>query len=583
MLPQLQSAILQASGYALVNSIWQFALLWLLFELFQKVIKLSSDQKYNAGLLLQGTGTVWFISNFLFRYYQGTADSMELGSLMSGHTFFNSAIFRQMISSTEGYLAYLSILYFGCLAFHFAKWIVAYRQTQRLRTFGLHKIGVDWRLFVKRTAALLGIKKEVAVFVSDLVAGPLTIGFIKPVILVPVATLNNLTPEQMEAVLLHELAHIRRSDYVANLVLAIVEVVLFFNPFMWLISKQIRKDRENCCDEVVLQFQYKPYSYSKALLAIAAEQSTSVFALSAADNRNLLLNRVQRIMGLKEKKSKNSRNFFFAMLTMTFLVATMIISRETIINSPIIKSLASTVGDDESRVASRSITNGAEPKSHSTPVRSYVSESSTVSGRPLPEPPLPASPDGSAYNATPPENVVFVNQVVSDPAETDETFNANVQSATFNEALIAKQQALIAIKSTLQQATRKEISISRLKNVTAQIISDYQQESDLAFEQAELAQIQAEVAKITSSIQQEQAERKLANYSYSYNAPRTYFKAARPENVAVSGSHCIATAPNTIIQVPAEVTKIEEITLTKLDTLTNKITVITKKIKTTKI
>jgi bla regulator protein BlaR1 len=120
----------------------------------------------------------------------------------------------------------------------------------------LQKMPAEWRLFVNRIAGQLNIKKKIQVFLSDTVTTPLTIGFLKPVILIPVASINHLTTDQLEAVLLHELAHIKRYDYLVNIILSVVEISLFFNPFTQLLSKNIRKERENSCDDWVLQFQY---------------------------------------------------------------------------------------------------------------------------------------------------------------------------------------------------------------------------------------------------------------------------------------------------------------------------------------
>jgi len=112
---------------------------------------------------------------------------------------------------------------------------------------------VEWRLFVQQLAQQLGIKKTVRIYLSGSITSPLTLGFWKPVILVPLASINHLTTKQVEAVLLHELAHIKRYDYLYNIILSVIEAVLFFNPFTQLISKQLKRERENCCDDWVLQ------------------------------------------------------------------------------------------------------------------------------------------------------------------------------------------------------------------------------------------------------------------------------------------------------------------------------------------
>src|SRR5260221_12670756 len=84
---------------------------------------------------------------------------------------------------------------------------------------------------------------------------------------------GNLTPEQVEAILVHELAHIRRKDFLLNLGVTMLEGLFFFNPFTrWLIA-DLKKEREFCCDDLVLQFRYDPHTYVSALLAVARQAS----------------------------------------------------------------------------------------------------------------------------------------------------------------------------------------------------------------------------------------------------------------------------------------------------------------------
>ena len=99
-----------------------------------------------------------------------------------------------------------------------------FNEVKKLRTQGLSKATVNWRLFVKEHSALLGLKKPVLLHISNIAASPLTIGFWKPFILIPLASINQLSTQQMEAVLLHELAHIRRNDYLVNIVLQLAEI-----------------------------------------------------------------------------------------------------------------------------------------------------------------------------------------------------------------------------------------------------------------------------------------------------------------------------------------------------------------------
>jgi hypothetical protein len=117
-------------------------------------------------------------------------------------------------------------------------------------------------------------------------------------ILLPLAAINQLSIEQTEAIILHELNHIRRNDYLVNLVVAFSTVVLFFNPFARLLSMILRNEREHCCDDLVMQFQYKPGHYAEALLLLERNRGTEnqVQLQATGTNRFHLFQRVRRIL-----------------------------------------------------------------------------------------------------------------------------------------------------------------------------------------------------------------------------------------------------------------------------------------------
>ena len=235
-------------------------------------------------------------------------------------TSFSSALLYATIK-TELLLPYLSVAYLFMLLFLSVRLTRAFYFTRSIRVKGLHKADVEWRLFVKRTAAYLGINKEVKIYFSDLVKSPLTIGFLKPLILVPIASINHLTADQLEAILLHELAHIKRADYLINIVQSVIEIILFFNPFVQLLGKTIKNERENSCDDWVLQFQYNPAMYAEALLRIAYVQTGNVFAMNATgSNKGDLLPRVKRMLNQQEKTHRY-RNQVFSLLLITIMLS----------------------------------------------------------------------------------------------------------------------------------------------------------------------------------------------------------------------------------------------------------------------
>src|SRR5205085_6589248 len=100
---------------------------------------------------------------------------------------------------------------------------------------------------------------------SALVEVPTAIGFMKPVILLPASTLTGLAPAQIEAILAHELAHIRRHDYFVNLLQSVIETLLFYHPAVWWVSRRVREERELCCDDLAVRASGDAIAYARAL------------------------------------------------------------------------------------------------------------------------------------------------------------------------------------------------------------------------------------------------------------------------------------------------------------------------------
>ena len=324
-----QSPILQALGYAIANSLWQMAMVWIVYVLLNSIFKFKSEIKFRIAVAAQIIGFTWFLVTLQF-YYRQCSQALELAEsiyLQAGDqpTYVVATEQGSLLSyflKAEQVLPYLSVAYLLLLAFLTIRWFRAYRYTQLVRLNGLHKIDVDWKLFVTKVAGQLGIKQRVRIFLSEIVQSPVTIGFLKPVILIPIASINHLSPQQLEAVILHELAHIKRHDYLLNIVLSIIELGLFFNPFTRLITKSISKERENSCDDWVLQYQYNPSMYAEALLRIAVLQKSPAMAMYAVKTKGELLSRVQRMVHQKDSRF-NYRHQLIALLLMTGILASL--------------------------------------------------------------------------------------------------------------------------------------------------------------------------------------------------------------------------------------------------------------------
>jgi beta-lactamase regulating signal transducer with metallopeptidase domain len=317
---------LQALGYGLVHTIWQVAILWIIYYAINFCFHCKASIKYWIAVSIQLVGFFWFMATVYFYFkefsqlYNPTNfDTIGVFSTWlpeNNYSYTNYAL--HILNKAESLIPYLSLAYLFILPLIVFRWTTMYYKTQQLRNTGIGKINIDARLFVKTTSWQLGIKKEVTIFMSNYVTTPITIGFLKPLILVPIACINNLSTTQLEAILLHELAHISRKDYLINLLLSVLETVLFFNPFVQLLSKQIANERENACDDLVLQFKYQPAIYAEALLQIAYLQTVPAIAMAASKSKPELLQRVRRMVN-KNYSSTNYRNQLLLLLLLSIL------------------------------------------------------------------------------------------------------------------------------------------------------------------------------------------------------------------------------------------------------------------------
>lgn len=177
------------------------------------------------------------------------------------------------------------------------------REVYRLRHKNISGVGSHWEDRVRELCVQLGIKRLVGIAQSGLAKTPMVTGHLKPLILVPLGILTTLSPEEAEAVLRHELAHIRRSDYLVNLLQNILEIVFFFNPAVLWLSSLIKAERENCCDDMAVAASGK-INYLRAL--VACEEYDMPYAMALKSTNGGLKQRVARVISNKNQ-SLNGR------------------------------------------------------------------------------------------------------------------------------------------------------------------------------------------------------------------------------------------------------------------------------------
>jgi GWxTD domain-containing protein len=174
---------------------------------------------------------------------------------------------------------------------HVASWFA----TRRMRTRGVCLAPEGWQERIKRAGARLGVSRPVVLLESCLVKVPVVTGQMRPMILVPIGLMTGLPVEQIELILLHELAHIRRHDYFVNMLQTFVEGMMFYNPAVWWISNVIRKEREHCCDDIVVAATQNAHAYAGALAALEEARGTHG-ELAIASTGGSLVKRINRLL-----------------------------------------------------------------------------------------------------------------------------------------------------------------------------------------------------------------------------------------------------------------------------------------------
>jgi beta-lactamase regulating signal transducer with metallopeptidase domain len=298
-----------ALGWTLVHSLWQIlamgVVLWI-------GLKLSSNKsaafKYNLGLIMLGTSFLLTVATFTYELAAFTpAPVLEawLSNLSSEESNQFTAIYtaetllNQSISWIDQQLPILvNFWFFGTLLFLF-RLFNSLTELRMLRKAKSLEIDFEVEKTFNRLLGKFGLEASLSLKVIESGSSPITFGYFKPVVLIPVALIFHLTPAQLEAIIAHELAHVKRNDYLINLIQSTMEVLFFYHPSYWWMSQTIKELRENVADDLAVEVGISPkeLAYSLAEVLNFRTQNPPELALPASKKRNPTLQRIKRIMG----------------------------------------------------------------------------------------------------------------------------------------------------------------------------------------------------------------------------------------------------------------------------------------------
>ena len=340
----LGSPLAQAIGWALVHLLWQGVLVAAILAAALALLqRRSANARYFAScaafvalLFLGGATTVRTYNNGFtpvdpvieettpaeitqpIAAAESTADPTETVAAPTSITWLDRA--ATVVAFASEHLPQIVLFWLVGVAFFSTRlvvgWIGAYRMAARYT----HPASADWQRTLARTAAALKLRRAIRLLESAAVEVPTVIGWMRPVVLLPIASLSGLTPEQIEMILAHELAHIRRHDFIVNLLQAVVETLLFYHPAVWWISRRIRVEREHCCDDVAVAMFGDPLQYARALTRFEELRLDPAHAVLASNGGSLLM-RIRRLVGARGESANWSSQFAAGVGLLTVLGA----------------------------------------------------------------------------------------------------------------------------------------------------------------------------------------------------------------------------------------------------------------------
>lgn len=318
-----------ALGWTLIHSIWQGFAILLVFGILYYVFK-PSVTRYRLGI---GALTLQFMAAIttFFTVYQPVSPSAALPSNQAfGNFFLNNpnliftpkklSLLQQIEFFLQNNLDVFVMIWLVGTTLLLLRLLVGFTHVQSLKVQQVNPISADIQALMNSLLEKTQMPATIKLLESVRASVPMTIGWIKPVVLLPVGMASGLTVKQLEAILAHELAHIKRYDYLVNIFQNFVEILFFFHPATWFISGKVRDERENCCDDFAVEICGDSMVLAKALTQVASYQQQPRLAMAFGAKRQTFMDRIKRIIGINDSKPMSYGNWV-AVLGMILVVA----------------------------------------------------------------------------------------------------------------------------------------------------------------------------------------------------------------------------------------------------------------------
>lgn len=337
--------ILEALSHTILHSLWQGAIIGLISYLLLQRYKSDSSRRYHiamSGIITMGICTLITFATFGMKL-DTAAQAPHSEVFLLNNIQFNASSSN---STPHYWLAYIWMVGVALLLVKLIADILVIQYIKK--TANSNAIEDRFSNLLNKVRNDLKIKKHVRLMTSHIIDAPITVGWIKPIVLFPIGMLNQLSIEEVESILAHELAHILRHDYIFNIIQSVVEVILFYHPALWYLSKIAREEREYHCDDIALSRKNQKIAYAKTLVKIQELKMNNKLALSFADQS--LLNRIQRIMNTPKSKSKMKGRLIaslFVLCLVAFMSKELFAKNIENVDTPIEKEITFTVNSEQ--------------------------------------------------------------------------------------------------------------------------------------------------------------------------------------------------------------------------------------------
>jgi beta-lactamase regulating signal transducer with metallopeptidase domain len=319
----LTGPIAQAIGWALLHLLWQGAIVaGILAAVLGLLPRRAANLRYLASCTALALLPLLAIATAIRAYEQPAVVAAAPLSIMAAATApaetatttlaspaqapTTAQRLRSAAVAARGVLPYIVLAWLVGVVLLSIRLVVSWLRVRRLTTRNVGPAGSEWEATALRLAHALWLPRAVRILRSAAVEVPTVIGWLRPVVLLPASTLAGLSGEQIEMILAHELAHIRRHDFFVNLMQALVETLMFYHPAVWWISASVRQERENCCDDLAVAVCGNPLQYARALTRLEELRVKPVHMAVAASGGSLLA-RIRRLVKAQDVTGSGSR------------------------------------------------------------------------------------------------------------------------------------------------------------------------------------------------------------------------------------------------------------------------------------